>query len=117
MAGAVVAALGTSTLDRRRMTHIRRELAELEGTTLEPARKAAIRSNLAYHLAGLQRSAAERLTMQAPFVPVFGAGVFVLAVGIALVAHRRVARARAAWTASPQTSPPRGRSARESTDC
>ena len=92
MAGAVGAAALTSTLDRRRMAELRAELAALDTMALEPARKAEIRSSLGYHLAGVQRSDASRLTLRAPYVPVFGLGVITLAAGGVLVRRRRGVR-------------------------
>jgi len=92
MAGAVAAAALTSTLDRRRMAELRAELAALDTMSLEPARKAEIRSSLGYHLAGVQRSGASRLTLRAPYVPVFGLGVITLAAGGVLARRRRGVR-------------------------
>lgn len=92
-AGAVAAAAMTTTVDRRRMADLRSQLMVLDTMTLEPERKAEVRSSLAYHLAGLERSAAQRLTLRAPYIPVFGVGVVSLVAAGALVARRRLSRA------------------------
>lgn len=91
-AGAVAAAAGTSAVDRGRMANMRRELAALDTMALEPARMVEVRSRLAYHLAGLERSEAQRLSLRAPFLPVFALGALVLTVGLVLAGHARRSR-------------------------
>jgi hypothetical protein len=89
MAGALAAAALTSALDHRRMTELQAQLAAVDTMSLEPAQRADVRSNIGYHLAGLQRAAAARLTLQAPYVPVFGIGLVTVGVGGVLVLRRR----------------------------